>query len=52
LAIDTNALKSDTYKGKILLLTVSIDNPSKFELAEDGTSVVVVVDVNKVRKYL
>lgn len=52
LALDANTLKSDTYKGQKLLLTVSISNPSKFELAETGTSVVVVVDVDKVKKYL
>jgi len=52
LSIDSNTLSSATYAGKKLVLTISINSPSKFELAETGTDVVVIVDVNKVVKFL
>jgi hypothetical protein len=42
-----NALKSIPIRGKSCFL-LSHRKPSKFELAEDGTSVCVVVDVNNV----
>lgn len=52
LSVDANALASATYSGKKLVLTVSISNPSMFELAETGTSVVVVLDVNSINAFL
>ncbi len=51
LSVDAAALASETYSGQKLVLTVGISNPSKFELAETGTSVVVIVDVDKVKKF-
>lgn len=52
LSIDAQALKLDTYNGKILVVTVEISNPSLYELAEKGTKVNVVIDVDKLKAYL
>ena len=52
LSVDINALKSATYTGKKLLLTVGIDKPSRFELSETNTKTLVVIDVDAIREHL
>ena len=52
LSVDAAALKSEVYDGKKLVLVVEISNPSNFELSETGTSVVVIIDVDRVRAFL
>lgn len=46
LAIDIAQLKSDTYKGKKLVLAVKIANPTKFELNPALSTTIVMVDVD------
>lgn len=52
LSIDSEALTSDLFDEQTLVLTVEISNPSKYELAEKGTKVNVVIDVEKIRGFL
>lgn len=52
LSIDSQALLTEAYDSKILVLTVEITNPTFYELAEKGTKVNVVIDVDKLRTYL
>lgn len=52
LSVDAEALKSGAYDGQKLAVIVEISNPSNFELAEDGTSVVVILDVNSIKEFL
>jgi len=46
LAIDIAQLKSDTYKGKKLVLAVKLTNPTKFELNTALSTTIVIVDVD------
>lgn len=52
LSVDVTALKSETFNNQTLVLTVEISNPSNYELAEKGTKVNVVIDVEKIRGFL
>lgn len=52
LSVDINSLKSDTYTGKKLLLTVGIDKPTKFQLSETNTQTLVIIDVDAIREHL
>lgn len=52
LSIDADALNSNVYNGKKLVLIVAVSNPSNFELAEEGTSVAVVIDVDDIKAFL
>lgn len=52
LSIDAEALKSGVYDDQKLAMIVEISNPTNFELAEDGTSVVVILDVNNIKEFL
>lgn len=52
LSVDATALKSETFNNQTLVLTVEISNPSNYELAEKGTKVNVVIDVEKIRGFL
>jgi GH43 family beta-xylosidase len=52
LSVDAAALKSETFNNQMLVLTVEISNPSNYELAEKGTKVNVVIDVEKIRGFL
>ncbi|NDV82488.1 DUF1735 domain-containing protein [Bacteroides sp. 51] len=48
LSVDINALKGGAYAGKNLVLAVEIANPTHYELSDENTSVVVVIDVDAV----
>lgn len=52
LSIDAQALLSEAYYANILVVTVEITNPSLYELAEKGTKLNVVIDVDKLKAYL
>lgn len=52
LSVNINALMDSMYNGKNLVLAVGISNPTKFELSEKNTVVLVVIDVNAVRLLL
>ncbi len=52
LSIDAQALLSEAYDANILVVTVEITNPSLYELAEKGTKLNVVIDVDKLKAYL
>ncbi|MGQ8335511.1 hypothetical protein ACUNWD_03110 [Sunxiuqinia sp. A32] len=52
LSIDANELSTGNYDGQKLVLVVEISNPSNFELADVGTSVVVIVDVDSIKSHL
>ena len=49
LSVDINSLLSGTYDGKKLVLSVTISNPTQYELSDVNTSVVVVIDVDSIR---
>lgn len=48
LTVNVNQLTDVNYAGKKLVLAVGISNPTSYELAEDNTSVVVVIDVDAI----
>lgn len=52
LSININALMDGSYDGKNLVLAVGISNPTNFELSDENTSVVVVINVNDLREVL
>jgi hypothetical protein len=52
MTVPINALKSDNYTDKKLVLTVGLANPSLFELSDKNTKTVVILDVNAIREYL
>lgn len=52
LSVDINQLMNSTYNGHNLILAVEISNPTDFELADDNTSVVVVIDVEAIREFV
>ncbi|WP_423126660.1 hypothetical protein [Gaoshiqia sp. Z1-71] len=52
LSLDADALMSEAYDGQKLVLTIGISNPTNFELADVGTSVVVIIDVDNVREFM
>lgn len=52
LSLDVEELKESIYTGKNLALVVEIKNPSRYELSNQYTSVVVVVDVDAMLNIL
>jgi hypothetical protein len=52
MTVPTEALKSDAYTDKKLVLAVAIANPTRFELSATNTNTIIVLDVNAIREYL
>lgn len=52
LSLDVVMLMDDIYNDKKLLLTVGIKNPTRYELLDKYSSVVVIIDVNDLRTYI
>ncbi|MCD8029330.1 MAG: DUF1735 domain-containing protein [Bacteroides sp.] len=50
LSVDNSILTDDAYAGKNLVLAVEISNPTQYELSDQNTSVVVVIDVEALKE--
>ena len=50
--VSIDELNKSIYTDKKLVLTVAITNPTKFELSEENTNTVVILDVNAIREYI
>ncbi len=50
LSVDASILTDDTYAGKNLVLAVEISNPTRYELSDQNTSVVVVIDIEALKE--
>lgn len=51
LSIDVATLQQAAYDNKQLVLCVNISNPTKFEIADDNTNTMVVINVNAIRGH-
>lgn len=51
-SVDTSVLKDAGNAGKNFMMSLSISNPTEYELAETNTSVVIVIDVDSINQFL
>lgn len=52
LEIETGAIVEGDYDGKKLVVCIALANPTKFELARDYSSTMVVLNVDEIKKFL
>lgn len=52
LSVDALGLNNEAYSGKKLVLTVAIDNPTKYKVQSKYRNTVIIIDVNAIRPKL